>query len=929
MLHYRNLCIGILFVLLCHVTLAQQQRSSFVSKLDQLASEPYSAKSIIRLESLLKEYAKTYSKEDSITAMMLHRLADFHRLGGDYQQAIALLQYSIRINRSLQAGTNESYLANSYFNMGLYHSLLGLDEDALKFYDSCLFFTQKYPEKSEEALYTYNKLSHFYGESGDFQRSIDLADYGLALSNGMISQQIPMLLAQKSNALLGLGKIDLAEQNIHKALSIQQNQQDAGTASFLYSTQAQVFKNRGQFSEAIANYEKAYQLNMQSNDAMNAISILNNLGLLYEESLGDPVKGLRYYQDALEMAKQMGNQNQIGLVMNNLGTLFFYISEYSKAAEYYQKGLEELVGEDLGSLPFANPKAEKLNSLKNLQILYVLLRNKGESLMESYKSENQDKALLQAALETFHTADKVVDRMRWNQQAQTSKLYWRTRTKSMYEDALEVAFLLQDMESAFFFMEKSRAVLLNDRLSELGANQMLQADDLDRKKSLRLNASMALSKLDEVNDSKNQKQYFEAQKAYQDYVKSLEIKYPVYFKYKYDTAIIHLDQLADMLATDQAYVAYFSGSKANYVFAQENGIGRLKKIEDLKLDEKIAKLLQLSGNLSALNKSFATYVELASELYGLLFQPMEIASARVVVSPDEWMLPMEMLLKSPQDPSSYLLKDHAFSYTYSAGFLAKATKSFRSGNHSLLGMAPVSYQPQLKQASLLGADMSLKKLVSFFPKAELFVNDKATKKEFINALQRHSIIQLYSHAVADSLDTEPAIYFHDDKLLLSELQYLDKLPTQLIGLSACNTGIGKSIKGEGIFSLARGFAAAGIPASLTTLWEVDDQATYMLTEYFYSFLSEGLPADVALQQAKLQFLASHEKRHQLPYYWSGAVLFGSSPVLIPQAKHYWLYLILGLGFILAILIWRWKKSNTYAHFPISSTKKQPTTNEVG
>ncbi len=929
MQHIKCLFTGLLIILLCQEGIAQQQRSSFIVKLDQIASEPYSASSIKRLKSLLDEYSETFAVEDSITARILHRLADFYRLGEDYGQAISLLQNSIRINRSKLAGTDESYLANSYFNMGLYHSLLGMDEDALKFYDSCLFYTQKYPKKSEEAIFTYNKLAHFYVESGDFQRGIDLADYGLALSEGMESMQVPLLLAQKSNALIGLGEIDQAEQVIHQALNIRKAQQDPGTASLLLSTQAQVYKNKGQLHEAISKYERAYQLNIQVNDAINAISNLNNLGLIYEDNLGDPAKGLHYYQRALEMAKQIGNQNQVALVMNNLGTLFFYISEYSKAASYYQKGLEELIDGEAGSLPFANPDTEKLNSVQNVQILYVLLRNKGESLMESYKTENQDKALLQAALETFFTADKVVDRMRWNQQAQNSKLYWRTRTKSMYEDALEVAYLLQDLESAFFFMEKSRAVLLNNRLSELGANQLLQSEDLEKEKSLKLNALMAANKLSEIKGGTAHKNYFEAQQAYQNYVKSLEKKYPVYFRYKYDTAITHLRQLPDILASDQAYVAYFCGSKASYVFTQQKGLSQLKKIEAVNLGEQVSTLLHLSGNLSRLNKEFASYSALANELYKLLFAPLELDATRIVVSPDEWMLPLEMLLKNPKDPGSYLLKDHAFSYTYSAGFLAKASTSTHSSNHSLLGMAPVSYRPELKQASLLGADISLQNLRNFFPKAELFVNEKATKKEFLNALKRHSIIQLYSHATADSLGNEPTIYFHDEKLLLSELQYLDKLPTQLIGLSACNTGIGKSVKGEGIFSLARGFAAAGIPSSLTTLWEVDDQATYVLTESFYRFLSQGLPADVALQQAKLQFLLSYEKRHQLPYYWSGTVLFGSSPVLTPEVSNYWLYALIGGCLIFVLLFWVWKKQSSKVQIPYNTTKRQPTTNEIG
>ena len=66
------------------------------------------------------------------------------------------------------------------------------------------------------------------------------------------------------------------------------------------------------------------------------------------------------------------------------------------------------------------------------------------------------------------------------------------------------------------------------------------------------------------------------------------------------------------------------------------------------------------------------------------------------------------------------------------------------------------------------------------------------------------------------------------------------------------------MKGEGVFSLARGFAAAGIPSTVTTLWEIDEKATYQLTELFYQYLKEGNTGDVAIQKAKLEFIARND-----------------------------------------------------------------------
>ena len=95
-------------------------------------------------------------------------------------------------------------------------------------------------------------------------------------------------------------------------------------------------------------------------------------------------------------------------------------------------------------------------------------------------------------------------------------------------------------------------------------------------------------------------------------------------------------------------------------------------------------------------------------------------------------------------------------------------------------------------------------------------------------------------------------------------------------LLACNSGVGKSVKGEGIFSLARGFAAAGIPSTVSALWEIDNQATYKIAELFFENLAKGEPSDIALQQAKLAMIDSDVKQHELPYYWAGAVLIGKA-----------------------------------------------------
>ncbi|MGH9751640.1 MAG: CHAT domain-containing protein [Blastocatellia bacterium] len=112
----------------------------------------------------------------------------------------------------------------------------------------------------------------------------------------------------------------------------------------------------------------------------------------------------------------------------------------------------------------------------------------------------------------------------------------------------------------------------------------------------------------------------------------------------------------------------------------------------------------------------------------------------------------------------------------------------------------------------------------------------------------------------------------DGFLRLHEVYNL-QLNADLVVLSACETGLGKEIKGEGLIGLTRGFMYSGTPRVVASLWNVDDLATAELMKIFYrGMLKEGLPAGAALRAAQLEL--SGQKRWASPYFWAGFVLHG-------------------------------------------------------
>ncbi len=119
---------------------------------------------------------------------------------------------------------------------------------------------------------------------------------------------------------------------------------------------------------------------------------------------------------------------------------------------------------------------------------------------------------------------------------------------------------------------------------------------------------------------------------------------------------------------------------------------------------------------------------------------------------------------------------------------------------------------------------------------------------------------------------------NDDSLVIRALDiFRMRIPADLVVLSACDTGRGKVVRGEGLMGLARGFMAAGAPRVLCSLWAVDDAATAALMAAFYARWnpkdgSRALPVAAALRAA--QERVRSEARWSHPRYWAAWVLWG-------------------------------------------------------
>jgi CHAT domain-containing protein len=113
----------------------------------------------------------------------------------------------------------------------------------------------------------------------------------------------------------------------------------------------------------------------------------------------------------------------------------------------------------------------------------------------------------------------------------------------------------------------------------------------------------------------------------------------------------------------------------------------------------------------------------------------------------------------------------------------------------------------------------------------------------------------------------------DGFLRLPDLHRL-RLEADLVVLSACQTALGKEVRGEGIVGLTRGFMLSGAPRVVASLWRVHDQGTAEQMKRFYAaMLGQGLPPAAALRQAQRSLAA--DPRWRSPYYWAAFTLHGN------------------------------------------------------
>lgn len=767
----------------------------------------------------------------------------------------------------------------------------------------------------------YLYLAYAYYSAGDFQQAINSAESGELLANRVNDKAlITQLLQEKIIALNELGRYEAAHQTAKRALVLARQEGYPLVIARAYQVLGGIAEKQNQLTDALQYTLRAFAI-AKANGDVSAPNYSVSVGILYAQ-LHQFDKAISYIQYGVD---RNTNDYDKAYALAMLGQVYGQKKDYKKALQYYQKGLVTMPIGFRNAIVTSLPDPRSIQLADQKEYLLTLIRSKANAWLCSAKVTGRDLQQLQQALATYKVADQMIDFMRWEHTGQQSKLYWRQTTRNVYEQALETCFQLENAEQAFRFMEKSRAVMLTDRLNELGARQKLDERQIKQEEQLQNEVSNQQTKLANINP-KDSVAYHSARMnllAKQDsltaFRKRLEVSNPAYYDYKYNTTITSLDSLRSHLKRQNAsFVTYFIGDSSLYVLGVTADTSCMLRQSLHDYRQNVQAYMKLLWSSDAMNRkvNYTQFLALGNGLYNQLLAPLKLPAGRVIVSPDGASIPFETLSRKTNEPD-YLVNDYAFSYVYSVRSLLKKREKNEvltaKRHYDFLGIAPVTFALSLNQVTLPGSEESLNRIAERFHSPELLTNQAATRRSFLTKAAEASVIHLFTHATADSSGQDPTLYFADSTLKLSDLDDGALPNVELAVLAACKTGIGAVQQGEGVFSFARGFAALGVPSVLTTLWSVQDNATYKLTESFYKYLNEGLPKDIALQYAKRDWLEEASRTDQLPNFWAGLIIVGDTTPLSRANKGLWTALIP----LMTFGVWAWQKQKQKPKLPVS------------
>ncbi|MBR9922443.1 MAG: CHAT domain-containing protein [Bacteroidetes bacterium] len=861
-----------------------------------------------------------------------HKWGDFTRALRYYDQARTIYEADIT-----EYGADLVLVLN---NMGVCYQDRGDFMAAEKLLEATLEIQlQLHPPDHPEVATSLNNLGLNFFDLGDynkalifFRRALDIRETSLAPGHPKIAS----LRNHMASCFLKKKDYERAYKLAREALKMRLDHfgrmnRDVADS---YSDIGLYFESRMEFDSAEANYRSALEIyiNQLGKDHPKVADIWVRLGnSFYNQKKFAEAKS--YYEEAVRIKSLL-----VGTKHPEVSRIIAHIARCMP--ENPEAGLA-LLDKQLGNEQFLLDPEIAGSGFTPLVALEILTA-KSDLLQQLQSAQPNDS--LYAAIRQVHDAGlHWMDRALRSYQEPGSKQLLMDRFYYLLERILvncEQAFAQTNdqawIERAFVVSEQGKSLLLREAVANLNTESFAGIPDSLRRQEEDLKLDIAglerrlFLSADSLRENIN-RELFAAKQTQYNLINRLRKEYPEYYKLRYGNQSIDLAAIRKYVAKEEMNILeYFQGDDAVYVFLLNADTLWMQRLGGG--SETAFAISSFRKELTAFNPIDMQSQELANKyggqahaLYKLLIEPVEeqFLGNRLLIIPDGSMhyLPFDCLLGQPVGSEAkwrnlpFLLRDFSIGYAYTAELLLRPPAGQSAISGEVLAMAP-SFSGVGELAPLKYNAEEIESVSAAWP-ARVLLGSAATKSQFQKEAPLHRLLHLATHAEAnDTIGSYSFLAFQggdtdvDTARLFARELFSMRLPADLVVLSACETGVGEWQRGEGMISLARGFFYSGARSLLTSLWKLDDRSSSRLMANFYDRLEQGESKDVALQQAKLDFIRESSSIQAHPFYWASYVPVGvMDPIPAPtQSKFpYWIFSgLIGLGLI-GYIIWLARK----------------------
>jgi CHAT domain-containing protein len=899
-------------------------------------------------------------------------LGDLHfRLGlyydriGEGKASLAHHQKALELRRN-RLGENDTSVAQSYSGLGELYLYTILDfGKANTFFLKALQVLE--PRRNSDDL----RLYFPYFCLAEVNRRLDETDKALTYATKALSviQSRPEYNRYIERCYSLLGDISYAKADFNAAIEsyqrgIAESIKLEGPASYYlirkYTNLGAAYAESNQIARAVSCFKKSLAI-CKKHQAPNLQLMSENflhLGRLFQKT--GVLDSAEYFLEQY-LAAQLQDYGPNHMVTSEayryLARFFQQSHNYDSAIVFIQRSIRSASPADHGLDVRTNPRVE---SIKDRLSLFQTFGDKGSILLDKFSQGGQDILYLNASLECFKLADTLMQASRNALQQEGSKLFFTDHYHSIYEKALKTCYLLYEnskddryVADAFMFMEKGKAFLLAEALNKAQLLSRVGIPDSLREMERSLTTALATYRSELEGDGHHRGISEKEQLAIQGKIFDLSQKqdrlvdtiarfFPNYFQAKYQQ-ISDLDEIQSFASRNHtAIIEYFWGDDQIFIIGVTGTQLVFKRIAGAA--SLSGKVMQYFQSINAVpswkdkDASFGLFTTSARTIYASLLAPiLEHADAdNIVIIRDGPLLliPFESLLVSYKSRINrdyqqldYLIRHYTISYAHSADLLLRSasTQAIQITANKVLGFSYSNVETTTDKQTdqflneLPGAAREIMAISHIMP-GTFLMGDDATEQKFKSLAGDYDILHLAVHGRSDpEKKFSGSLFFkraqddqEDGELHVYEL-YDIALRARLTVLSACESGVGKIFRGEGVFSIARAFAYAGCPSTVMTLWPVGDLASAQIMGDFYNSLHQGEHIDVALQNAKMNYLQNADSQLAHPAYWAAYIPIGNmSPVAQAPfpGKLLWVTMMVAFGLVIFYVLMKRQK---FAH----------------